>query len=396
MKNQKNIKARRIMFLRHLKKEDVNLETLKALNEELKDKAKRVVMQIERGKQGVNHIQGFAQFRESQRISRLNKLAKDLGFKYEIRQGGEKELEDCKFYCLKRGENGRVNDDLFINWSDKLGYLQDIEDRDIPLLSLKERESIQKKERLIKRGKVNTIYNLTRKLSNERRIFFLYDERGGSGKSSFARYMEEKEGAIVIDVQYGMDNHQLIQAVASFCLKKKYINNKLDVFLNCPRDLDASTFMMLMSVAESIKGRNVVDFRHSAKKPWLPYDTNVYILTNNVYFRVSNEGTAKKKMVQLSNVDSMRIEDRNWFFINNCALSKDRVVFFDLDNNLTSFLDSEVEEKEVRGDIIEIFHTENINADIYDLRDTFFLKDQQEADLACETPLGVEHAQGLA
>lgn len=230
---------------------DTNIEWFKDWTKVHKSIVKYIIIQGELTKEGKKHIQGFAQFTGRKRIEQIKKFFGDNTLHIEKTQGTPQQASQ---YCkeLKNGvfkeyeeygemtekEQGKRNDLIEIKEMLKDGMtLQQISinTEDETILSnicrynrpLKELEFNIRQERFkdeIKRQFENIkwrpfqqkIIDELENIADNRKIKWIYDDIGNSGKSFLARYLMTKQDIYYItggkqnDILYGYNGQNII------------------------------------------------------------------------------------------------------------------------------------------------------------------------------------------
>lgn len=179
-----------------------------------------IVYQEETGEDGTPHYQGYVEFKQQTRITAIKKLGPGWDSMHlEVRRGSQEEaIAYCKKEDTRTGgmtEYGiparsgvcrtydsmieSIKDDTF-DKEEHLGqYLRHKRAVDEHLKEKKKikREDLQIPDIVLHEWQED-ILTLIKGIPDDRKVYWYYDTKGGTGKSTFTKYLIKYEGAIAI------------------------------------------------------------------------------------------------------------------------------------------------------------------------------------------------------
>ncbi len=203
--------------------------------------------QLEEGKEGTRHIQGYVCFKNRKMMKSIKKIWNDR-LHLEVRRGTH---DEAKAYCQK--DDTRVKGQEFVEYGDdekvpkKKGQrndLTDIKDKILAGIRIRDiedehfgafakygryfkayndkvkdekyvnKEKLKYEKAVLRKWQLEAIIKLV--AQDDREILWIFDEVGGKGKSWLGRYLEIMKGAFLIqlskkeDIAYAYDHEEIV------------------------------------------------------------------------------------------------------------------------------------------------------------------------------------------
>lgn len=227
--------------------------TVETLINWLKNNCKKYCFQLERGDSGYEHWQGRFSLIKKRRKSELLKLFSSLPAPNYLEPTSTTHHCDEYFYAMKEDTriDGPYKDDF------KETYIPR-QYRNITLLPWQQ--------------KIADSANVF----EPRKINWVYDNTGCSGKTTVASICELLHGGI--DIPPINDFKEIIQIVCDICIAKQCRDPKI-VFFDLPRAFNKDKLYGIISAMEQIKKGKLYDLRYNYKEWWID-SPQIWIFSN--------------------------------------------------------------------------------------------------------------------
>jgi len=210
-------------------------------------KTDKFVFQLERGEQGRLHYQGYIKLAVKERPLAWAKKVRGFMPGIHVSATSRDGSTNAEFYVMK--EDTRVSGP----YADKNHIIPDFSEYKTPLT-----------------GWLVEAEKMLLQPPNSRKIIWIWEEEGCTGKSHFATYMEVNHSAIGLGLGTANDNFYAVSELAA----RSYI---FDIPRTLPKRFDWSEVYMSL---EKIKDRNFLSTKYKPKKVLLPVVPHVMVLAN--------------------------------------------------------------------------------------------------------------------